>query len=39
METVKKSYYEELGWDIDTGKPSEKKLEMLRLSHLVADLP
>lgn len=39
METVKKSYYEELDWDINTGKPSNRKLDTLNLSKLVNDLP
>jgi Aldehyde:ferredoxin oxidoreductase len=38
MDKVRKSYYEELDWDINTGKPSQKKLEELGLSNLVTDL-
>lgn len=37
METVKKSYYEELEWDINTGRPSKSKLESLNLTKLVND--
>ena len=35
MEKVRRSYYEELDWDIETSVPSQKKLEYLNLSHLV----
>jgi len=35
LESVKKSYYEEMDWDIKTGKPSTKKLENLNLKDLV----
>ena len=38
FEAVRKSYYEELDWDINTGKPSDKKLEALKLSGLVNDI-
>lgn len=39
IETVRESYYKELGWDVATGRPSEKKLKALNLSSLVTDLP
>lgn len=38
IETVRKSYYKELDWDVNTGKPSDKKLEELNLKDLVKNL-
>jgi len=37
MDKVKKSYYDELDWDIITGKPSKDKLFALNLFDLVKD--
>jgi aldehyde:ferredoxin oxidoreductase len=39
IETVKKSYFQVLDWDITTGKPSKEKLAALNLSSFVTDLP
>ncbi|MGI9953396.1 aldehyde ferredoxin oxidoreductase family protein [Moorellaceae bacterium AZ2] len=38
IETVRKSYYEVLDWDIDTGRPSAQKLKKLGLDGVVGDL-
>jgi len=38
IETVRRSYYQEMEWDLTTGLPSPRKLETLNLAGLVSDL-
>jgi aldehyde:ferredoxin oxidoreductase len=37
-ETVQRTYYQNMGWDPETGKPVPETLEKLGLGHLVEDL-
>jgi aldehyde:ferredoxin oxidoreductase len=35
---IRRNYYEQMGWDPETGKPLPATLEKLGLVHLVKDL-
>jgi len=37
-ESIRRNYYEQMGWDPETGKPLSATLEKLGLEHLVKDL-
>jgi aldehyde:ferredoxin oxidoreductase len=37
-ESLRSSYYQEMGWDADTGKPLPETLEKLGLGHIFPDL-
>jgi aldehyde:ferredoxin oxidoreductase len=38
-EALRSNYYENMGWDPETGKPLPETLEKLGLAHIVSDLP
>ena len=35
---IRDNYYEQMGWDVETGKPLPETLKKLGLEHLVKDL-
>jgi aldehyde:ferredoxin oxidoreductase len=37
-EAARRNYYEQMGWDTETGKPLPKTLKKLGLEELVKDL-
>jgi len=37
-DSIRRSYYQHMGWDPETGKPLPETLEKLGLAHLIADL-
>lgn len=37
-DSIRRNYYEQMGWDTETGKPLPETLEKLGLGHLVKDL-
>jgi aldehyde:ferredoxin oxidoreductase len=37
-DSIRRNYYEQMGWNPETGKPSPETLERLGLGHLVKDL-
>lgn len=37
-ESIRRNYYQQMGWDADTGKPLLKTLERLGLAHIFPDL-
>jgi aldehyde:ferredoxin oxidoreductase len=37
-ESLRRNYYQQMGWDAETGKPLPETLERLGLAHIVPDL-
>jgi aldehyde:ferredoxin oxidoreductase len=37
-ESIRRNYYQQMGWDPETGRPLPETLEKLGLGHLVKDL-
>ena len=37
-DAIRDNYYEQMGWDVKTGKPLPETLKKLGLEHLVKDL-